>query len=128
MVNRSLSRWWRAAVVVVIVLLGGSLRAEDVVKLHVLPMVGEKDDLLIQVRLTQSPDNQFMKVVASSSTYYGSSEMVLDGQSTSPVTNVRFRSLPAGWYEIVGAVYDGNYRMRGSARTAVLVFPRGPDN
>ncbi len=124
MANRSLNRWWRAAAVAAIVLLGGSLRAEDVVRLHVLPMVGEKDDLLVQVRLANSADNQFMKVVAASETYYGSSEMVLDGQSTSPVTNVRFRSLPAGWYEIVGTVYDGNYRMRGSARTAVFVIAR----
>jgi len=108
----------------VVMSLAGALRAEDVVKLHVLPTLGEKDDLLVQVRLTKSDDNQFMKVVAASSSYYGSSEMVLDGESTTPITTVRFRSLPAGWYEVTGAVYDGRYHMRGSARTTVLVVPR----
>ena len=123
--TRCLKRWWRAAVLMIVLTsLGGTLGAEDVVKLHVLPTLGEKDDLLVQVRLTKSADNQFMKVVAASSSYYGSSEMVLDGQGTSPVTNVKFRSLPAGWYEVIGAVYDGQYHMRGSARTTVLVVAR----
>lgn len=124
MTNQSAHRWWRGAVVGVLLALGCVLNAEDVVKLHVPSMVGEKDDLLVQIRLTKSADNQFMKVVAASSTYYGSSEMSLDGQSTSPLKVVRFRSLPAGWYEVVGVVYDAQYHMRGSARTAVLVFPR----
>jgi hypothetical protein len=66
-----------------------------------------------------------MKVVAASSNYYGSTEMVLDGQGTEPLKVVKFRSLPAGWYEVIGAVYDGQYKMRGSARTAVLVVARG---
>jgi hypothetical protein len=33
--------------------------------------------------------------------------------------------LPAGWYEVIGSVYDSQYKMRGSARTAVLVYARG---
>jgi hypothetical protein len=125
MMRRCLNRWWRAATVILLLSLDGSLHAEDVLRLHVSPMLGEKDDLTVQIRLSKNADNQFMKVVAASSNYYGSSEMVLDGQSTEPVKVVKFRSLPAGWYEVIGAVYDGQYRMRGSARTAVLVIARG---
>lgn len=125
MAHRSLNRWWRAVIVIVLVSLGGVLHAEDVMKLHVSPTLGEKDDLMVQIRLTRSADNQFMKVVAASSNYYGSTEMVLDGQSTEPLKVVKFRSLPAGWYEVIGAVYDSQYRMRGSARAAVLVVARG---
>ena|SRR5690242_4360089 len=125
MAHKSFNRWWRAAIAVVLVSLGGVLHAEDVMKLHVSPMLGEKDDLTVQIRLTRSADNQFMKVVAASSNYYGSTEMVLDGQGTEPLKVVKFRSLPAGWYEVIGAVYDGQYKMRGSARTAVLVVARG---
>jgi len=62
--------------------------------------------------------------VATSAGYYGSSEMQLDGQATSPLKIVRFRGVPAGWYEVVGAVYDSQLHMRGSARTTVLVFAR----
>jgi len=90
----------------------------------VQPIVYEKDDLVVQVRLSKNDDNRFMKVVATSAGYYGSSEMQLDGQETSPLKVVRFRSLPAGWYEVVGAVYDGRNQMRGSARVSVLVFAR----
>jgi hypothetical protein len=122
---KALRRWWRAVVLIVLLPFGGALHAEDVVKLHVPSIVHEKDDLLVQIRLTRNADNQFMKVVAASSGYYGSSEMQLDGQSTSPITTVRFRSLPAGWYEVTGAVYDGQYHMRGSARVSVLVYPYG---
>jgi len=125
MAHKSFNRWSRAAIAVVLVSLGGVLHAEDVMKLHVSPMLGEKDDLTVQIRLTRSADNQFMKVVAASSNYYGSTEMVLDGQGTEPLKVVKFRSLPAGWYEVIGAVYDGQYKMRGSARTAVLVVARG---
>ena len=123
--RRCFKRWWRAAIFILLLSLDGSLHAEDVLRLHVSPMVGEKDDLTVQIRLSKNADNQFMKVVAASSNYYGSSEMVLDGQSTEPLKVVKFRSLPAGWYEVIGAVYDGRYRMRGSARTAVLVVARG---
>ena len=125
MKTRPMRRWWRAAVLAALLPFGGGLHAEDVVKLHVPQIVHEKEDLLVQIRLTRNADNQFMKVVASSSGYYGSSEMQLDGQATSPLKTVRFRSLPAGWYEVIGAVYDSQYHMRGSARVAVLVYPYG---
>lgn len=124
MASKSLSRWSRAALVAAVVSLVGVVHAEDVVQLHVSPIVYEKDDLTVQIRLTRNEDNQFMRVVATSAGYYGSSEMQLDGQQTSPLKVVRFRSLPAGWYEVVGAVYDGRYKMRGSARVSVLVFAR----
>jgi hypothetical protein len=124
MSRKHVSRWWHAALVAGIVSLVGVVHAEDVMKLHVSPIVSEKDDLLVQVRLEKNSENQFMRVVAASDGYYGSSELQLDGQRTSLVTMVRFRSLPAGWYEVVGAVYDAQQHMRGSARTTVLVFPR----
>jgi hypothetical protein len=124
MASKSLSRWWRAALVAALVSLVGVVHAEDVLKLHVQPIVYEKDDLVVQIRLSKNDDNRFMKVVATSAGYYGSSEMQLDGQETSPLKVVRFRSLPAGWYEVVGAVYDGSNHMRGSARVSVLVFAR----
>ena len=124
MASKCLNRWWRAALVAALVSLVGVVHAEDVLKLHVQPIVYEKDDLVVQVRLSKNDDNRFMKVVATSAGYYGSSEMQLDGQETSPLKVVRFRSLPAGWYEVVGAVYDGRNQMRGSARVSVLVFAR----
>ena len=122
---QSMRRWWRAAVLAALLPFSGGLHAEDVVKLHVPQIVHEKEDLLVQIRLTRNADNQFMKVVAASSGYYGSSEMQLDGQAASPLQTVRFRSLPAGWYEVIGAVYDSQYHMRGSARVSVLVYPYG---
>jgi hypothetical protein len=124
MASKCLRGWWRAALVAALVSFVGVVHAEDVVRLHVQPIVYEKDDLTVQIRLVKNDDNRFMKVVATSAGYYGSSEMQLDGQQTSPLKVVKFRSLPAGWYEIVGSVYDGSYKMRGSARVTVLVFAR----
>lgn len=124
MAPKCLNRWWRAALVAALVSLVGVVHAEDVMQLKVQPIVYEKDDLVVQVRLARNEDNQFMKVVATSAGYYGSSEMQLDGEQTSPIKTVRFRSLPAGWYEVVGAVFDGHNKMRGSARVSVLVFAR----
>ena len=51
--------------------------------------------------------------------------MVLDGQSTEPLKVVKFRSLPAGWYEVIGAVYDGRSRMPWLGAHRMLVVARG---
>ncbi len=99
-------------------------QAEPYVQLHVSSVLSERDDLLIQVLVARDKDNQRMLVTAESENYFASSELELQGEYAPRVEVVRFRSLPAGAYEIRGTVYDYRGHVKGSALTRLFVTPR----
>jgi hypothetical protein len=125
-------RWRKAAAVPLLCVVsmfaaapvGSVVRANDFIQLLVSPTLGEHGDMLVQVLVTRDADNQLMVVSAESSSYYSASEMELEGEYSPRVRTVRFRSLPAGWYEVRGTVYDRRAKVKGSARKTVLVFGR----
>ena len=100
------------------------LHAADFLELHVSPILSDRGDMLVQVLVTRDAENQWMKITAESEGYYSSSEMELEGEYSPRVRVVRFRSVPAGEYEVTGTVYSRGSKVRGSARKSVLVFPR----
>jgi hypothetical protein len=65
-----------------------------------------------------------MRVTAESESYYSRSEMELEGEYSARVKVIRFRSVPAGWYEVTGTVFDHQKHVKGLARRSVLVFPK----
>ena len=125
-------RRWRIAAVVLMIVLNGSfvavpptrLHAEDFVQLHVSPVLSDRGDMTVQVLVARDAENQWMKVTAESESYYSSSEMELEGEYTARVKVIRFRSVPSGWYEVTGTVFDSRKKVKGLARRSVLVFPR----
>lgn len=100
------------------------LRATDFIELHVSPILSERGDMLVQVLVTRDAENQWMKVTAESEGYYSSSEMELEGEYSARVKVIRFRDVPAGWYEVTGTVFDQNKHVKGLARRSVMVFPK----
>ena len=100
------------------------LRATDFIELHVSPILSERGDMLVQVLVTRDAENQWMKVTAESEAYYSSSEMELEGEYSARVKVIRFRDVPAGWYEVTGTVFDQNKHVKGLARRSVMVFPK----
>ena len=125
---------WRMAAVVLMIFLSGSfvavpsvttpLHAEDFVQLHVSPVLSDRGDMTVQVLVARDAENQWMKVTAESESYYSSSEMELEGEYTARVKVIRFRSVPSGWYEVTGTVFDSRKHVKGLARRSVLVFPK----
>ena len=124
----------RMAAVVLMIVLNGSfvdvpsvatrLQAEDFVQLHVSPVLSDRGDMTVQVLVARDAENQWMKVTAESESYYSSSEMELEGEYTARVKVIRFRSVPSGWYEVTGTVFDSRKHVKGLARRSVLVFPK----
>jgi hypothetical protein len=100
------------------------LHANDFLQLHVSPVLSERGDMLVQVLVTRDADNQWMKVTAESEVYYSSSEMELEGEYSPRVKVIRFRGVPAGWYEVTGTVFDHRQHVKGLARRSVMVFPK----
>jgi hypothetical protein len=134
MATLSLNRRWRMAVVVLMLFLAVPLvtvlpratvlHANDFLQLHVSPVLSERGDMLVQVLVTRDADNQWMKVTAESEVYYSSSEMELEGEYSPRVKVIRFRGVPAGWYEVTGTVFDHGQHVKGLARRSVMVFPK----
>ena len=100
------------------------VHADDFVQLHVSPTLSDRGDMLVQVLVTRDAENQWMKVTAESEVYYSSSEMALEGEYSPRVKVIRFRGVPAGWYEVTGTVFDSRQHVKGLARRSVMVFPR----
>ena len=98
--------------------------ADDFVQLHVSPVLSDHGDMTVQVLVTRDAENQWMKVTAESESYYSSSEMELEGEYSPRVKVIRFRGVPAGWYEVTGTVFDHRQHVKGLARRSVLVFPK----
>jgi len=134
MATLSLNSRWRMAVVVPLIALTASvvgvlpvttrLHADDFVQLHVSPVLSDHGDMTVQVLVTRDAENQWMKVTAESESYYSSSEMELEGEYSPRVKVIRFRGVPAGWYEVTGTVFDHRQHVKGLARRSVLVFPK----
>jgi hypothetical protein len=100
------------------------LHANDFVQLHVSPVLSDRGDMLVQVLVTRDAENQWMRITAESEVYYSSSEMELEGEYSARVKVIRFRGVPAGWYEVTGTVFDHRQHVKGLARRSVLVFPK----
>jgi hypothetical protein len=134
MATQSVTARWRTAFVALSVFLAVSLvavrpartvlHANDFVQLLVSPTLSERGDMLVQVLVTRDAENQWMKVTAESEAYYSSSEMELEGEYSARVKVIRFRDVPAGWYEVTGTVFDHHKKVKGQSRRSVLVFPR----
>jgi hypothetical protein len=134
MATQSQKSRWRMAVVVPMIFVAVSLVAmmpftallcaNDFVQLHVSPVLSDRGDMLVQVLVTRDAENQWMRVTAESESYYSSSEMELEGEYSARVKVIRFRGVPAGWYEVTGTVFDHHQHVKGLARRSVMVFPK----
>jgi hypothetical protein len=134
MATLSLNPRWRTAAVVLMLFLAVPvvslvpvvpvLHADDFLELHVSPVLSDRGDMLVQVLVTRDAENQWMKITAESEAYYSSSEMELEGEYSPRVKVIRFRSVPAGWYEVTGTVFDHSQHVKGVARRSVMVFPK----
>ena len=79
--------------------------AKELVSIRVTPAVAfAPADLNIRIRVEPDANNRAMAVIADSETYYRSSTVELDGDRAPATTNVRFRSLPPGEYEVTVSV------------------------
>ena len=121
-----MNRSRHAAAVVVLCLLSGVVHAGDTLQMKVSGMFAEHCDLLIELLVSHDADNYALRVTAESAMYFTSSEVELSAPDRPRVTVVKFRDLPAGWYEVSGVVFDRNQKVKASTRRTVMVFQAAP--
>ena len=121
-----MTRMRRAAAVMLLCLLSAVVHAGDALQMKVSGMFAEHGDLLVELLVSHDTDNYSLMVTAESATYFTSSEVELDTPDRPRVTVVKFRDLPAGWYEVSGVVFDRNQKVKASSRRTVMVFRAGP--
>jgi hypothetical protein len=80
-------------------------------------------NVTVRVHVTPNADNRGLEVSADSGEYYRSSWVQLDGKEAPKAITVELRSLPAGAYEIRGALIDSTGRTCAFAHKQMTVLP-----
>ncbi len=97
------------------------LSADDKVSLRVTPTVSRAPAFVnVIAQIERDPANRTLQVTAESSEFYRSSTINLEGDQAPRVTEISFRSLPSGNYQISAVLID-NQGHRSIARSSVLV-------
>jgi hypothetical protein len=93
--------------------------------MRVYPEVSfEPSSIRVQVIIERSEENRALEITAESGDFLRSSAIQLDGEDSPRVNMFEFRELPAGAYEVRGALFGRNGRRRGSATRQIIVIGR----
>jgi hypothetical protein len=76
----------------------------------------------VRVSVDASPENRSLQIIASSATFYRSSEIQLDGTHAAPLNVFEFRNLPTGLYQVTG-VLVGEHGPRATISKLAKVEP-----
>jgi len=82
-------------------------------------------NLIVRARIEPDAFNRAMEIVADSEAFFRSSLIQLDGERAPSVSNVEFRSLPPGQYEVKVALIGADGRPRAIARAHINVVESG---
>jgi hypothetical protein len=100
--------------------------AVDKLAMHVSPAFAyEPASLTIQLSIEPESDNRAVRVVAESADFYRSSEIQLNGERAPRITVFRYRSLPAGAYDVRSILIGTNGKERAMVRKTVTVLGTG---
>ena len=100
--------------------------AGEVLRMRVSPAYSyEPATLTIQLSVEPHATNRKLLVVAESPELYRSSEVALEGDHAPRTSVVRYRSLPAGSYDVHAALIDVDGRVRASEMRNVTVMGMG---
>jgi hypothetical protein len=104
----------RIGLCVLIMTIGWPAAGGEVVTGRVMPRNGiAPADILVQAFIEPNVLNRSVSFVVDSRAFYTSSSVELEGDRAPRMKEVRFRMLPAGWYEVTMTVYGGNKEPRG---------------
>jgi hypothetical protein len=85
-------------------------------------------NLTIRVRVEPDAGNRALEVVADSGEHYRSSRIQLDGSDAPRAISLEIRNLPAGNYDVRGALINSAGRQRAAVHAQVTVLgPAGSE-
>jgi hypothetical protein len=98
--------------------------ANEAIRLRVTPeMTVEPAWITVQASIEPDANNRALHLEIDSETFFRSSRVELEGENA-PRTNVfQYRGLPAGEYEVRGALIGRDGRQRAIVRRSVMVLP-----
>jgi hypothetical protein len=100
------------------------MRAGGPLRMQVSPAIARAPALVtVRVSVDASPDNRALQIIASSATFYRSSEIQLDGSRSTPLNVFEFRNLPSGLYEVT-SVLVGTHGPRATISQLAKVEPQ----
>jgi hypothetical protein len=79
-------------------------------------------DVRVRTRVVRDPDNRLLEIAADSGQFFRSSTVTLDGDSAPSVTEVAFKGLPGGEYQISVALH-GSRGVRATLSRTIMVIP-----
>jgi hypothetical protein len=78
-------------------------------------------NVLVRARVVPDPDNRWLEIEADSGEFFRSSMVTLDGDSAPSVTEIAFKGLPGGEYQISVALH-GSRGVRGTMSRKITVI------
>ena len=96
--------------------------ATEPVSLDVTPAVSfAPAEVRVRIRVEPNATNRVMKVVADSDSFYRSSTIQLDGDHAPLTTQLQFRGLPRGEYDVTATVIGSDGTTKGLAHRRVNI-------
>ena len=118
--------WYAAALVTALVpafVIATPAHAGAPLRMQVTPSIARAPALVtVRVSVDASTENRALQIIASSTTFYRSSEIQLDGVHASPLNVFEFRNLPSGLYEVT-SVLLGEHGPRATISRLAKVEP-----
>jgi hypothetical protein len=117
-----------AKVLVAALLAGATFPAQagERVSIRVTPAVAfAPANLLVRATVESHADNRSIVLIAESPDFYRSSEIALNGEYAPRVTQLQFRSLPSGSYEVRAVLRGVAGQELASTETSVNIVGEG---
>jgi len=100
--------------------------AGEALRMRVSPVYSyEPATLLIELFVEPNAANRVLFVAAESPEFYRSSEIALEGERAARTNVVRYKSLPAGAYDVRATLIGVDGRVRASETQRVAVMSMG---
>jgi hypothetical protein len=82
-------------------------------------------NLIVRAMVIADADNRALEIIAESPDFYRSSMVQLEGEKSARTTNVEFRNLPPGTYEVRGNLLGSRGEQRATVRQQINVIASG---
>jgi hypothetical protein len=115
---------WFAVLTALSVASGDS--TESRLRIEVSPLISI-EPAMVRIRAIVTPDasNRALQIVAESGSYYRSSMVPLDGANAAAITEMTFKNLPGGEYEVTVVLVEAGGRRTSDRRQVMVATMRG---
>jgi hypothetical protein len=121
--------WRRLLLALTMIVLAPAVHARERLELRARPVFAfAPSDVQLEFWITPDPENRGLLVSVESDDFYRSSLVELEGVRARKVLWVRYPSLPAGDYNLRGALIDAEGHERASAEKQITVMSTGGEH